>query len=96
MSTKAVKQTAQEINNKISETDYLILSGVIACFFLSGFAALLYQIAWLRQFSIIFGTSELAVVTVRLVSFVFIRHPSLVVQRWCRESVLQNHDNGQQ
>ena len=39
-------------------------SGVIACFFLSGFAALLYQTAWLRQFSLVFGTSELAVATV--------------------------------
>ena len=39
-------------------------SGVIACFFLSGLAALLYQTAWLRQFSLVFGTSELAVATV--------------------------------
>ena len=38
--------------------------GVVACFFLSGFAALLYQTAWLRQFSLVFGTSELAVATV--------------------------------
>jgi spermidine synthase len=42
----------------------LIFPGVIACFILSGFAALLYQTAWLRQFSLIFGTSELAVATV--------------------------------
>lgn len=34
------------------------------CFFLSGFAALLYQAAWQREFSIVFGTSELAVATV--------------------------------
>jgi spermidine synthase len=40
------------------------LAGVIACFVLSGFAALLYQTAWLRQFSLVFGTSELAVATV--------------------------------
>lgn len=38
--------------------------GVIVCFVLSGFAALLYQTAWLRQFSFVFGTSELAVATV--------------------------------
>jgi len=37
---------------------------VLACFVLSGFAALLYQTAWLRQFSIVFGTSELAVAMV--------------------------------
>jgi len=42
----------------------MILIGVVACFTLSGFAALLYQTAWLRQFSLVFGTSELAVATV--------------------------------
>lgn len=41
-----------------------ILLGVIACFILSGFAALLYQTAWLRQFSLVFGTSELAVAAI--------------------------------
>ncbi len=38
--------------------------GLTICFFASGFAALLYQVAWLRQFSFVFGTSELAVVSV--------------------------------
>ena len=41
-----------------------LLVGVVACFVLSGFAALLYQTAWLRQFSLVFGTSELAVAAV--------------------------------
>jgi spermidine synthase len=40
------------------------LFAVGACFALSGFAALLYQTAWLRQFSLVFGTSEVAVATV--------------------------------
>jgi spermidine synthase len=40
------------------------LLGVVACFVLSGFAALLYQTAWMRQFSLVFGTSELAVAAV--------------------------------
>ncbi len=31
------------------------------CFFTSGFAALLYETAWTREFAFIFGTSELAV-----------------------------------
>lgn len=35
-----------------------------ACFVLSGFAALVYQTAWTRQFGLVFGTSELAVATV--------------------------------
>jgi spermidine synthase len=42
----------------------LVQAGVVACFVLSGFAALLYQTAWLREFSLVFGTSELAVATV--------------------------------
>ncbi len=42
----------------------LVLSGVAGCFALSGFAALLYQTAWLRQFTLVFGTSELALVSV--------------------------------
>ena len=37
---------------------------VLACFVLSGFAALLYQTAWTREFAFVFGTSELAVATV--------------------------------
>ncbi len=48
----------------VNETNLHVLTGVIACFVLSGFAALLYQTAWMRQFSIVFGTSELAVATV--------------------------------
>jgi len=40
---------------------FLLLLG---CFFLSGFAGLLYETAWTRQFAFVFGTSELAIVTV--------------------------------
>jgi len=40
-----------------------VLVAVSLCFFLSGFAALLYQTAWMRQLSTVFGTSELAVAT---------------------------------
>ena len=37
---------------------------VIACFLLSGFAALLYETAWMRQFAIVFGTAEFALIAV--------------------------------
>lgn len=50
-------------DNKI-KNDRSIFLGVAACFVLSGFAALLYQTAWMRQLSTVFGTSELAVATV--------------------------------
>lgn len=42
----------------------LVLGGVSLCFLLSGFAALLYQTAWMRQITTVFGTSELAIATV--------------------------------
>ena len=44
--------------------DHTTWAIVLVCFFLSGLAALLYQTVWMRYFSIVFGTSELAVVTV--------------------------------
>jgi spermidine synthase len=37
---------------------------VLACFFLSGFAALLYETAWTREFAFLFGTSEIAMAAV--------------------------------
>ncbi len=37
---------------------------LLLCFFLSGFAALLFETAWTREFATVFGTSELAVAAV--------------------------------
>src|SRR5262249_54776895 len=37
---------------------------LLACFFLSGFSALLYETAWTREFAFVFGSSELRVVAV--------------------------------
>ena len=45
-------------------TPAAVFVAVSLCFFLSGFAALLYQMAWMRRLSTVFGTSELAVATV--------------------------------
>ena len=42
----------------------MVFGGVSLCFLMSGFAALLYQTAWIRQLSIVFGTSDLAVATI--------------------------------
>jgi len=60
----------------------LVLAGVVACFVLSGFAALLYQTAWLRQFSLVFGTSELAVVTVLAAYMAGLAGGAAVAARW--------------
>jgi spermidine synthase len=37
---------------------------LLACFFLSGVAGLVYETAWTHEFAFVFGTSELAVATV--------------------------------
>ena len=37
---------------------------LLVCFLLSGLAGLIYETAWTQQFSLVFGTSELAVVAV--------------------------------
>jgi len=41
-----------------------VFAAALVCFFLSGFAALLYQTVWTRQFAFVFGTADLAVATV--------------------------------
>lgn len=43
-----------------ASTQKTLLVGVGVCFFLSGFAGLLYETVWLRQFAAVFGTSEAA------------------------------------
>ncbi len=48
----------------MSTTDQRGQALVSLCFFVSGFAALIYQTAWTRQFAFVFGTSELAIATV--------------------------------
>lgn len=56
---------SQTVSKNISSSSQTsILVGVVVCFVLSGFAALVYQTAWMRQFSLVFGTSELAVAAV--------------------------------
>ena len=57
--------------------------GVSLCFFLSGVAGLIYQIVWMRYLSTIFGTSELAIVTV-LVAYM----GGLAVGAWSASKVL--------
>jgi spermidine synthase len=37
---------------------------LLACFLLSGLAALIYETVWTQQFAVVFGTSELALATV--------------------------------
>jgi spermidine synthase len=59
-----------------------VLTGIVVCFVLSGFAALLYQTAWLRQFSLVFGTSELAVATVLAAYMAGLAGGAAIAARW--------------
>ncbi len=52
------------------------------CFLLSGFAALVYQTAWTRQFALVFGTSELAVATVLAAYMGGLALGAAIVERW--------------
>ena len=52
------------------------------CFLLSGFAALVYQTAWTRQFALVFGTSELAVATVLAAYMGGLALGAWLVERW--------------
>ena len=37
-----------------------MFAGILLCFLLSGFAGLLYQIAWTREFALVFGSTDRA------------------------------------
>ena len=52
------------------------------CFLLSGFAALIYQTAWTRQFALAFGTSELAVATVLAAYMGGLALGAALAERW--------------
>jgi spermidine synthase len=55
---------------------------IVLCFVLSGAAALIYQIAWTRQFALVFGTSELAVATVLAAYMGGLALGAWLVERW--------------
>src|SRR5882672_2283044 len=59
-----MSRTTEAVNRIPAQVSSGSLALLCGCFVLSGFAALIYQTAWTRQFAIVFGTSELAVATV--------------------------------
>jgi len=52
------------------------------CFFVSGFAALLYETAWTRELAFVFGTSELAVTAVLAAYMAGLALGAAVAGRW--------------
>ncbi|HEY6123268.1 MAG TPA: fused MFS/spermidine synthase [Steroidobacteraceae bacterium] len=59
-----MSRTTEPVNRIPTQVSVGTLALLCGCFVLSGIAALIYQTAWMRQFAIVFGTSELAVATV--------------------------------
>ncbi|MCS5635139.1 MAG: fused MFS/spermidine synthase [Myxococcota bacterium] len=52
------------------------------CFFISGFAALLYETAWTRELAFVFGTSELAVTAVLAAYMAGLALGAAIAGRW--------------
>lgn len=70
MSSDTVVRARIDSETKARATEALQVMGLsvsdairllAACFFLSGFAALLYQAAWLKKLGVVFGTSHVDV-----------------------------------
>ncbi len=55
---------------------------VISCFFLSGFAGLVYEVAWIRRASLVFGSTTWALSTVLAVFFGGLALGSWLFGRW--------------
>ena len=62
--------------------DRRTLAWLILCFVLSGFAGLVYQTAWTRQFALVFGTSEIAVATVLAAYMGGLALGAALIERW--------------
>jgi len=54
----------------------------ISCFFLSGFAGLVYEVAWIRRASLVFGSTTWALSTILAVFFGGLALGSWLVGRW--------------
>jgi len=72
------------VNNKpISRA---VLASIFVCFFLSGAAGLIYQVAWSKALGLVFGHTVYAVATVLAVFMGGLALGSAVLGRWCERS----------
>jgi len=56
----------------------------VICFFVSGFAGLVYEICWIRKASLVFGATTLAVSTVVAIFFTGLAVGSYLCSRYCQ------------
>ena len=60
----------------------LIFAGILLCFFLSGAAGLIYQVAWGKALGLVFGNTVYAIATVLAVFMGGLAVGSAVLGRW--------------
>src|ERR1700682_2154884 len=70
-----------------SSTRRFVLSGLLLCFFFSGAAGLIYQVAWSKALGLIFGHTAYALATVLAVFMGGLAAGSAWLGRWseCRD-----------
>src|ERR1700724_1883364 len=61
------------------------LFGILVCFFLSGAAGLIYQVAWSKALGLIFGHTVYAVATVLAVFMAGLAAGSAYIDRWSEQ-----------
>ncbi len=59
-----------------------VLPAVFACFVLSGLSGLIYQTAWMRQFAVVFGTSDAALAAVLAAYMAGLSLGAALAARW--------------
>jgi spermidine synthase len=59
------------------------LAAILLCFFLSGAAGLVYQVAWSKALRLVFGHTVYAIATVLAVFMAGLAAGSAVIGRWC-------------
>ncbi|HMI50814.1 MAG TPA: fused MFS/spermidine synthase, partial [Candidatus Saccharimonadales bacterium] len=70
---------------KNNSSPHVSMHSVYLCFFLSGAAALTYQVAWSKALGLIFGHTAYAIATVLAVFMAGLAAGSAVLTRWVRD-----------
>jgi spermidine synthase len=62
-----------------------VRTAILLCFFLSGAAGLVYQVAWSKALGLVFGHTVYAIATVLAVFMAGLAAGSAVIGRWCEQ-----------
>src|SRR5580704_17333363 len=70
---------------KIESSSWGRVLGILACFFISGAAGLIYQVAWSKALGLIFGHTVYAIATVLAVFMAGLAAGSAAIERWSEQ-----------